>query len=92
MTPQLTRRRGRTPARFPNTIREYRLRSGFTQARLARLVGRSRGVISSWECGHVLPSVPLLFKLAKALGTLAEALYADLYSPKGTEAINAQPA
>lgn len=92
MTPQYTLRRGTTPARFPNTIREYRLRAGLTQRKLAALVGRSRGVISAWECGHVLPSVPLLFKLAKVLGTLAESLYADLYSPRGTELPSTQAA
>jgi len=88
MTPQFTPRRRTTPARFPNTIREYRLQAGLTQRKLAILVGRSRAVVSSWERGQALPSVPLLFKLAKVLDTLAEALYADLYSPKGNVATN----
>lgn len=84
---QYTLRRGTTPARFPNAIREYRIRAGLTQRKLAELIGRSRGVISSWERGHVLPSVPSLFKLAKELGTLAESLYADLYSPREEECL-----
>lgn len=80
---QYTLRRRHAPARFPNTIREYRLKAGLTQRKLAALIGRSRAVVSAWERGQALPSVPLLFKLAKTLDTLGEALYADLYSPKG---------
>jgi transcriptional regulator with XRE-family HTH domain len=81
MTPQYTLRRSK-PARFPNAIRRYRLQAGLTQKKLAELVGRSRGVISSWERGTILPSVPNLFKLAKILNTLAESLYAEFYFPK----------
>jgi putative transcriptional regulator len=88
---QYTLRRSQ-PATFPNTIREYRLRAGLSQRKLAAMIGRSRSVVARWERGEALPPVPLLFRLAKTLNTLAETLYADLYSPKGTESINALPA
>lgn len=78
-SPQFTYRRTKVRPRFPNAIREYRLRAGLTQARLARMLGKTRGIVSSWECGHVLPTVPNLFRLAKTLGTLAESLYIALY-------------
>jgi len=82
MTLQLTPRRSSRPARFPNAIREYRLRAGLTQKRLGELIGRSRRVISKWECGRIVPRLPDVFRLAKTLGTLAEALYHGLYSPE----------
>ncbi len=64
--------------RYPNQIREYRLRDKFTQRDLARETGVSRSMISAWECGQMLPSAPNLFKLARALSTLCEALYPAL--------------
>jgi transcriptional regulator with XRE-family HTH domain len=79
MSFHLTRRRGTRPVRFPNRIREYRIRAGMSQDSLAAQIGRSRSVISLWERGHTLPSVVDLFKLARALATLTESLYIGLY-------------
>lgn len=67
--------------RYPNQIREYRLRAQLTQRDLAKEIGGNRSMISAWECGQILPSVPNLFKLARALSTLGEALYCGLWSP-----------
>jgi transcriptional regulator with XRE-family HTH domain len=39
-------------------------------------------MVSEWERGRVLPSVPNLFRLAKALNTFAEALYPTFYVPR----------
>ena len=77
---QHTQRTCHYAARFPNTIREYRLKSGLSQRKLAELLGRKRNAISSWERGLTLPSVPLLLRMAKILGTLAESLYMEFYS------------
>lgn len=88
MRPQYSRRRGNLPARFPNTIREYRLKAGFTQRNLGSLLGKSRGVISAWERGHTLPRVPHLLKMAKTLDTLAESLYGGLYQTSPKEPTN----
>ena len=79
MTVQYTFRRGTRRAKFPNKIREYRLKAGLSQRKLAELLGRGRSAVSAWERGHVLPTVPNLFRLAKTLDTLAEALYQGLY-------------
>ena len=79
MTLQYTPRRTSQPARFPNAIREYRIKAGFSQKKLGELVGRSRRVISKWECGRIVPRLPDVFRLAKTLNTLAEALYAGMY-------------
>lgn len=80
MTVQLTPRLSPKPARFPNRIREYRLKSGLTQAALGRFLGKSRKVISAWERGLRFPAGPVLLKLAKSLGTLVEALYHGIYA------------
>ena len=70
---------------FPNKIREYRLKAGLSQRKLATSLGRGRNAVSSWERGLTLPSVPRLMKMAKFLGTLAESLYQDFYSPTSPE-------
>jgi len=87
---QHTPRTSHHSPRFPNKIREYRLKAGLTQRKLAGVLGRGRDAVSSWERGLSLPSVPKLMRMAKVLGTLAEALYHDFYSglPKDRESTN----
>jgi transcriptional regulator with XRE-family HTH domain len=80
MTVQLTPRLSTKPARFPNRIREYRLKAGLSQEALGRLRGKTRKVISAWERGLRFPAGPVLLKLAKALGTLVESLYHGIYA------------
>jgi len=90
MAVQHTPRASRHAVRFPNTIREYRLKAGLSQRTLAGLLGRSRDAVSSWERGLSLPSVPLLMRMAKILETLAESLYRDFYDTfRRDEAANA---
>ena len=89
MTPQHTPRPSRHASRFPNKIREYRLKAGLSQWKLAELLGRGRNAVSSWERGLTLPSVPRLLRMAKILDTLAESLYMDFYSTFPKE--NSQP-
>ena len=76
---QHTPRSSRHSPRFPNKIREYRLKAGLSQRKLAEILGRGRNAVSSWERGLTLPNVPKLLRMAKELGTLAEALYQDFY-------------
>lgn len=80
MEVQITPRPSRHVPRFPNQIREYRLRAGLSQRRLAAQVGRGRNAVSSWERGLTLPSVPRLLRMAKVLDTLAESLYWEFYA------------
>ena len=79
MPVQYTPRASRLVARFPNTIREYRLKAGLSQRKLAAMVGRSQDAVSCWERGLNLPSVAVLMRMSKILGTLAESLYRDFY-------------
>jgi transcriptional regulator with XRE-family HTH domain len=85
MEVQHTPRASRHAPRFPNRIREYRLKAGLSQRRLGELLGRGRNAVSSWERGLTLPSVPRLLKMAKTLATLAESLYAHFYAPPKDE-------
>src|SRR5262245_42697518 len=80
MEVQHTPRASRHAPRFPNKIREYRLKAGLSQRKLAALLGRGKDSVSSWERGLTLPNVPRLMRMAKVLGTLAESLYMDFYA------------
>ena len=91
MVVQHTPRASRHAPRFPNKIREYRLKAGLSQRRLAGLLGRGRNAVSSWERGLTLPSVPRLLRMAKILGTLAESLYMDYYATFPKEEEDAKP-
>jgi len=81
MSIQHTPRTSRHAPRFPNRIREYRIKAGFSQRKLAELLGRGRNAISSWERGLTQPSATRVVRMAKILSTLAESLYADFYAP-----------
>ena len=78
---QFTPRPTRLKVRFPNRIREYRLKAGLSQRSLAGRLGLRRNAISAWERGISSPVVSHLLRMAKTLGTLAESLYLSLYSP-----------
>ena len=85
MEVQHTPRASRHAPRFPNRIRQYRLKAGISQRQLAALLGRGKDAVSSWERGLSLPNVPRLMRMAKILGTLAESLYIDFYATFPTE-------
>jgi transcriptional regulator with XRE-family HTH domain len=89
---QHTPRASRHSPRFPNKIREYRLKTGLSQRKLAGMLGRGKDAVSSWERGLTLPNVPRLMRMAKILGTLAESLYMDFYATFPKEGETANPA
>jgi transcriptional regulator with XRE-family HTH domain len=80
MALQFTQRRSRLTPRFPNSIRRYRVQRGLSQHRLGKALGLDRSLVSRWERGLRLPSVPWLFKMARELGTMPEALYHEFFS------------
>jgi transcriptional regulator with XRE-family HTH domain len=80
MLVQHTARLVRRSPRFPNRIRRYRVQLGLTQRGLAAEIGQRRSSVSAWERGCHLPTVANLFRLARALNTLAESLYWPLYT------------
>ncbi len=80
MLVQHTARLAGRPPQFPNRIRSYRLQSGLSQRALADAIGQRRASVSAWERGQHLPSVVSLFRLARALDTLSESLYWEVYT------------
>lgn len=91
MNLQLTPRLPRRSPRFPNKIREYRIKAGLSQRKLGEHLGRGRNAVSSWERGQTLPNAPRLLRMAKLLGTLAEGLYPELYAVGPQESTEPQP-
>jgi DNA-binding XRE family transcriptional regulator len=83
--PQYSSRLRRTSPKTPNQIRRYRLQVALTQRELASRIGTRAATISSWERGRTCPAVPLVFRLAKTLDTLAEALYPEFYLIRGEQ-------
>jgi len=52
---------------FGTILRKMRLSRGLTQAQCARqLLQTSRSHVSKLESGHMLPSFPLLYRVARA--------------------------
>jgi putative transcriptional regulator len=57
------------------TMKVERAKRDLTQAELAELAGVTRKSINAIEMGHMVPSVVLALKLAKALGVKVEELF-----------------
>jgi transcriptional regulator with XRE-family HTH domain len=51
-----------------NKIAKARKDKGVTQKALAEAVGRTQGAVAHWETGRRQPPVPVLRKVAEALG------------------------
>ncbi|MFC4294251.1 helix-turn-helix transcriptional regulator [Novosphingobium tardum] len=62
--------------RLTNCLREAREAAGLTQAELAVRIGVSRKTINTVENGVFVPSTVIALKLAAALGTPVETLFA----------------
>jgi transcriptional regulator with XRE-family HTH domain len=62
-------------------LRERRRAAGLTQAELASRAGVSRQLIAAVEAGQNAPSVDAALRLADALATTVEALFAPVASP-----------
>lgn len=58
------------------TMKIERARRDLTQAELADLAGVTRKSINAIETGHMVPSIILALKLARALGVKVEDLFA----------------
>jgi transcriptional regulator with XRE-family HTH domain len=54
---------------FPETLKIYRKRWGFTQAEAAELLGYSKETIKAWECGRRYPKSNDIARLAQILET-----------------------
>ena len=61
----------------PEKIREARKRKGLTQEQLSKMLGVQRSVISKYETGLIVPSIPQLQKIAAALDVSVSSLLYD---------------
>ena len=57
-----------------NPIREYRLLHGVTQSQFARACDVHPSMISQIECGHVVPSLQVAFRITQYAGFSLERL------------------
>jgi putative transcriptional regulator len=57
------------------TLKVQRAMRNLTQADLAELAGITRKSINAIEMGHMVPSIILSIKLARALGVTLETLF-----------------
>ena len=62
-------------------IQLQRKRRGFSQEKLADLVGVSRQAVTKWEAGQSAPSTENLFRLAQVLGTTVDLLLTQEDAP-----------
>lgn len=58
-------------AAIGSRLARHRARAGLSMAKLSRAVGKSNGYVSQVERGYIVPSLPLLIRLADALGVKA---------------------
>ena len=75
---QFTPRPSHHTPKFPNAIRRCRIQRGLSQQALATKLHLHRSLVSLWERGLRLPSVPSLLVMARELGVLPDTLYPDL--------------
>nr|WP_211440443.1 helix-turn-helix transcriptional regulator [Corynebacterium glutamicum] len=62
-----------------NSVAQRRLQRGWSQVRLAELLGVSRQTVISIENGRFDPALPLAFRLAGVFDCAIE----DLFTPEG---------
>lgn len=82
---------GELAALVGHNIKRLRSRQGHSLERLAKLAGVSRAMISQIELGRSVPTIGLLWKLARALGVPFAALTSDA-SVSGTVVLRASKA
>jgi putative transcriptional regulator len=60
-----------------NNVKQYRTQQGMTQETLADALGVSRQTIIAIESGKYLPSLGLVFKIARQFKTSIENVFID---------------
>ena len=58
-------------------IKEYRLRSGLSQAELAKTVHIQPSTLCEYEAGNITPSIKVFVDIANVLNCTADALLCD---------------
>lgn len=64
---------------IPNSLKEYRMKSGLTQKEVSTILGFTNEVsLCHWEQGKNIPNLINLFKLCEIYKASAEELYTEL--------------
>lgn len=58
-----------------NTVKQLRLKQGWTQQQLTDRVGGSRQSINSIECNRYVPSLPLALAFARVFGCRTDDIF-----------------
>lgn len=67
-------------SRIPNKLQSYRRSQGYSQKKVARMLGLAdTSTLSRWETGVVIPSLVHVFRLARMYNALPHELYDDLW-------------
>jgi len=64
------------------TLKAQRAQRNLTQAELAELAGITRKSVNAIEMGHMVPSIVLALKLARALDASVETLFSLAAAPQ----------
>lgn len=68
-------------SRTPNKLKFFRLCKGYSQKKVARLLGLAdTASLSRWEHGIATPSLMQLFRLSRIYNTLPHELYEGLWN------------
>jgi transcriptional regulator with XRE-family HTH domain len=66
--------------RFPNKLKLLRHSSGYSQKKVARILGYAdTSMLSKWEHGKVLPSIVQAFRLSRIYRTIPHELFNGLW-------------
>ena len=75
--------------RFPNKLKKYRRIHGYSQKKVARVLGLAdTSVISRWEHGVVLPALHQVFKLSKLYEILPHELFDLLWNQTNVDGLS----
>lgn len=71
---------------YADRIRELRLRHGYSQQALGKLMGVSAVAVGKWEKGQTQPDIGTLTRLADLFGTTIDDLCGHVGAPREPEA------
>lgn len=75
-------------SRIPNKLKMFRRSSGYSQKKVARMLGLSdTSTISRWEHGITVPTIGQVFLLCRIYRTLPHELFSELWHRIGEELI-----
>ncbi len=67
-------------SRIPNKLKKYRRQSGYSQKKVARILGfADTSTLSRWEHGITFPGIVQVFRLARLYHTQPEQMFDELW-------------